>query len=144
MSANAVVLNTGNQAIVNYDTAKFILRDSRFIPVVYTNSTGAAVDLLEGQVFGRISATGKGLPLASAAVDGSQYFLGFNFKPQTVANGATVTIDLLIRGEVDKGLVVLNGADAFTTVISGRILQDWIEDRVLMIPVTELTGYDNQ
>jgi len=147
MSTNQVVLNNGTQAIVNYNTAKLFLRDTRFIKATYTNSTGVTVTITQGQLFGRISATGLVIPLLSGAVDGSQFPLGFAAKTQDVLNGESVDISLCVGGELAKELISIDGGDTLATAISGKTLGDRIMSDtlgVLLVEGLELTDFDNQ
>lgn len=147
MSENTVILNNGTQAIVNYNTAKLFLRDTRFIKATYTNSSGSTKTITAGQLFGRIAATGLVIPLVSSATDGSQYPLGFNAKTQDVLNGASVELSLCVAGELAKELVSLAVGDDFDTDIEDKTLGDRIMSDtlgVLLVAGEELTGYDNQ
>lgn len=142
-----IVLNTDQQAIVNFDTSKLFLNENKFITATYTNSTGSSVDLVPGQLFGRIAATGLLLPLESAATDGSQYPLGLNAKAVTVANGASATLTICVSGEVASELIVFDGSDDFDTDVEDKTLGDRImSDTLGLFPIasTEITGYDNQ
>lgn len=147
MSSNEVILNNGSQAIVNYSTDKLLLRDNKFIDATYTNSTGSDVDITVGQLFGRIAATGLIVPLTSAATDGSQYPLGLAMKNVTVADTESISLRLVVGGEVSKELISFDGTDDFDTDVEDKTLGDRImSDTLGLLPVagTELTGYDNQ
>jgi hypothetical protein len=148
MSFQSTPLNTGNQAIIKTDISKIFLWNNRFEAAQYTNGGGAPVTLAEGTLLGRISATGKVIPLASAAADGSQFPVGILNEEKIVAPGATIDLFMCVSGDVDSSKVVLAGADTLDTVISGRRIRDRIgSDTVgikLVAPADELTAYDNE
>ena len=147
MSSNEVILNNGSQAIINYSTDKLLLRDNKFIDATYTNSTGSDVVITVGQLFGRIAATGLIVPLTSAATDGSQYPLGLAMKNVTVPDTESISLRLVVGGEVAKELISFDGTDDFDTDVEDKTLGDRImSDTLGLLPVagTELTGTDNQ
>lgn len=147
MSSVNQVLNTGQQAITNYETSKMFVFGNRFASADYTNSGGSPVTIAEGTLLGRISATQKLLPLASAASDGSQFPVGIAKEDTIVAAGATVKITFCIEGDVDESKVILSGADTLNTVISGRSIRDRIGSDTVgirLVQSTEMTAYDNQ
>jgi hypothetical protein len=147
MSSQTVPLNTGQQAIINTDTSKIFLGGNKYETAQYTNGTGGVVNLTEGVVLGRISASGKVTPLTSAAVDGSQFVVGVLAQDISVANGATVNLTFCVEGEVAAEKLVFQGADTLETVVSGRRLRDRIAGDTVGIKLytsIELSGYDNQ
>lgn len=129
-----------------YDVSKIFLGNNRYSSFTYTNPTGAIVTLTAGQLMGRVSATQKVLPLASAAVDGSQYPIGIVNEDRDVQIGETVTIALCVAGNVAREKVICNGADTLATPISLRSIEDRIGSDTVgikLVATTELTGYDN-
>lgn len=148
MSSSDQVLNNGQQAITNYDTSKIFLWNNRYDTFEYENSTGAEVTLEAGTVMGRISTSGKVVPLDSGASDGSQFPIGVLNSKWTVADGETVNVSLCVSGDVasDK-LVFTDEYDDLDTVVSDRRLRDRIGSDTVGIKLvsgTELTGYDNE
>tara|TARA_R110001606_G_scaffold374612_3_gene532481 strand:+ start:1613 stop:2062 length:450 start_codon:yes stop_codon:yes gene_type:complete len=146
-SSNTVVSATSNQQIVNYNTEKLIIRSTRFIDAQYENLTAGDVELLCGMLVGRITATGKIVPLVSSAVDGSEIPLGVIITTETVAAGAVIDISVCVKGELDKSLVLIDAGDTLETVIDGRRLEDRILGDtlgVLLVDVEQLTDFDNQ
>lgn len=147
MSTNNVVLNNGQQAIINTNTAKIFVWNNRYISASYTNSTYDAVTIPAGTLMGRVHATGEVIPLASGASNGSQFPLGVLASDYTVDAGDTVTVSLCVEGDVVEAYVVLDGSDTMDTVISARTIRDRIGADTVGIKLvgeTELTGYDNQ
>lgn len=147
MSENNIVLNTGQQAIINYDTTKIFLWDNRYENANYTNSTYDPITLDAGTLMGRISATGAIVPLTSGASNGSQFPYGILNQTRTIAAGATVSLAVCVGGDVAKEKVIFQGSDTFATVVSGKRLDDRIAGDTLGIKLvagTQLTGFDNQ
>lgn len=95
---------------------KWFVKDSyNFDQVTLTNGGGTDEQLIVGTVLGKVTATGKLVPLAHGAVDGSQNFAGFLAGNVTVPAGADLAAMALVRGpaEVDStGIVWPAGADA--------------------------------
>lgn len=147
MSSNNVALNTGNQAIINYDVSKIFIWDNRYEKANYTNSTYDPISLVPGTLMGRISATQEIVPLESGASDGSQYPVGILQSEITVDEGDTVSLTICVAGDVVESKVILEGSDTMNTVISGRSIRDRIGGDTVgikLVPSTELTADDNQ
>jgi hypothetical protein len=121
-----VVKNLPNHVQVTTDSSNTFLFDYETDTAQYTNGGGAPVTLTEGTLLGIINASGKVTPLTSAAVDGSQFPAGILLNTITVAAGATVTVTYAIGGDVDVSKIIFQGADALTTVVSGRRLRERI------------------
>lgn len=146
MSSNHIDLNTGQMAIIQTDTRKVFLWENRWASGTYTNSTGSDVTLYAGTLLGRISATQKLVPLASGASDGSQYPVGICGNDITVANGSSTTLTYCTYGDVAEEMVILDGSDTLSTVISGRSIRDRIGADTVgirLVAATEMTNYDN-
>jgi len=147
MSSVDQVLNNGQQAITNYNTAKIFIFANRYLTGTYTNSTYVTVTLLAGTVVGRVSATGAIVPLTSAASDGSQYPIGILANDHVVAAGVSTTVSYCVEGDVAEEKVLLQGSDTLNTVISSRRLRDRIAADtagIILKTTTEMTDYDNQ
>jgi hypothetical protein len=147
MSKQEVILNNGQQMIVNTDLAKIFVWDNRFESANYTNSTYDPVTLPAGTLMGKISATQEIVPLTSAASDGSQFPVGVLNQTSVIAAGATVALAYCVSGDVVESGVILQGADTMATVISGRSIRDRIGADtvgVKLVGSTEMTGFDNQ
>jgi hypothetical protein len=147
MSKQEVILNNGQQMIVNTDLAKIFVWDNRFESANYTNSTYDPVTLPAGTLMGKISATQEIVPLTSAASDGSQFPVGVLNQTSVIAAGATVALAYCVSGDVVESGVILQGADTMATVISGRSIRDRIGADtvgVKLVGSIEMTGFDNQ
>lgn len=138
--------------IVNRDTSKIFLFDNKYIKGTFKNTTGAILDLVGGELIGRIADGGANnglLVLCDAtAVDGSQFPLGIMRNAyDDLANNATVTSTICVSGDVNKNALILKAG----TTLASRVSLRTIEDRVLtdtagiyLIESTELTKFDNQ
>lgn len=147
MSLQTVVLNNGNQAIINTDTSKVFVWGKETQKETYTNSTGSEVTLTAGTLMGRISGTGLIVPLTSAAVDGSQYPIGIIIEDVVVPDTESRTVDLGVAGHVVRDKVVYQGADVETTVVDGKQLRDRIMSDtkgILLVESGEQSATDNQ
>lgn len=147
MSEVTVVLNNGQQAIVNYDTRKIFVRENRYASAQITN--GGLVDLVitPGMVLGRIGATQKVAILKSAAVDGSQFPVGVAAQDITLAPAASTELAFCIGGDVVEDKLIFDGSDDLDTLVSLRSLRDRLAGDTLgikVVPSTEMTAYDNQ
>jgi len=145
MSAT-VTVNTDNQLNINRDTAKVFLDANRYENEVYENTTGGDVTITKGQLMGRISASGKLLPLKSAAADGSQYPVGIATKTETVADTVEINMSICVAGDVAEEQLVFDGADTLSTVVDGKQLRDRIASDTVgikLVETTDLTNFDN-
>lgn len=138
-----------NQRTTNYDTAKIFIWNNRYESGTYTNPsiTGDEVTLAKGTLMGRVSATQKLLPLASGASDGSQFPVGILADDYTVDYLESATVFICTEGDVAEELVILNGSDTLSTVISGRSIRDRIGADTVGINLVAgqaQDGYDNQ
>jgi hypothetical protein len=144
MSTQSTVLNTGQQAIINTDTSKVFLWNRRSQKESMTNSTYDPITYPIGTVMGRITSTGKIVPLTSGASNGSQYPVGILEETYVIEDGTTVDVFICDDGDVDDNKIVLQGSDTLATVVAGRTLRDWIKAQgIKLIPTTEMTDYDN-
>ncbi len=147
MSTATNVNQTDSQLHVDYDVAKIFLGCNRYDASEYTNGTGSEVTLKAGTLLGRISASGKLLPLASGATDDSSIPVGVLSHTVTVANKATVNLTFCVEGDVAEEKVIFQGSDDYDTVVSGRTLRDRIGADTVginLVATTENTTFDNQ
>lgn len=146
MSTVTNVLQTGNQLTSNFDLSKFLLGFNSFAqPAPSVTASGADVVLLQGEVMGRIHATGLIIPLAIAAVDGSQIPVGVVIADQTILDGDTDSVNLVNKGRVAESKINFAGAETLDSVVDERRLRDWLNDIGLKLMAgEELTGTDNQ
>lgn len=148
MSTQTVILNNGQQAILDTDTSKIFLWDNRFETGNRTNSTYVDENLVAGTVMGRVSATQKLVPLQSDAADGSQTPVGILNKDWVILAGVTQAVSICVAGDVaEEKLIFTKAGDDLDTVISGRSLRDRIGGDtvgVKLVSSTENTGVDNR
>lgn len=146
MSQNNIVLNTGQQAIINTDLSKIFVGNNRTETADYTNDSYDDVTLLAGTLMGRIAATNEIVPLTSGAIDGSQFPVGVLNQTRVVLSGETVNVAYCVSGDVVESKVILQGSDTMNTVISGRTIKDRIGADTVGIKLVgsrELTDFDN-
>jgi len=162
MSDITVVNQTNNQAHFDYSTAKVFVGNNRVNKGLFDEPNGSGEFTLPlGQVVGRIAATGKYKICVSTATDGSQIPVGIVYDSVTMAQSATgETIHVAIKGDVVEDKILFSGAETLATVVtitddnavSGgdtttntRIMRDLIQSLgFVIVPSTDLTGYDNQ
>jgi hypothetical protein len=148
MSEITNIEQTRNQLITNYDVSKFLLGYNSF-GHGDIEADGADISLLQGMVMGRISATGKIVPLVPTATDGSQLPVGLCIVDQTITDGTTVNLSLVNKGRVAEGKINFSAAGDLDTAVgpanNQKILRDCLEDLGLILEeAEELTGFDNQ
>lgn len=146
MSGTTTTLNTNSQLNIDRETSIIFLWDNRYDSETYENTTGGELTLPAGTVMGRIAASGKLLPLKSAAIDGSQYPVGILTEAHTVADTVEVTVSICVSGDVAQEKLVFDGSDTTATIIDGRQLGDRIGSDTVginLVPSTDLTAYDN-
>jgi len=145
MSEVINVLQTTNQLITNYDVSKFILGFNSFING-NLEASGSDVDLKQGLVLGRVSASGLLVPMDATATDGSQYPVGICIIDQTVLDGDTEKIQLVNKGRIAEGKINFSvTGQSLDTVVGGRMIKDWLNDLGLILEdAVELTNFDNQ
>lgn len=146
MSQNTIVLNTGQQAIINTDLSKIFVGNNRTETANFTNDTYDDITLQAGTLMGRIAATNEITPLTSGASDGSQFPVGVLNQTRVVEAGDTVNVAICVSGDVVESKVILQGSDTMNTVISGRTIKDRIGADTVGIKLVgsnELTDFDN-
>lgn len=147
MSENNQVLNTGQQAITNYDVSKIFLWNNRFENGEYTNSTYDDVTIRAGRLMGRVATSGKLVQHNSANSDGSQFPVGVLNQDWVIEAGETKTVSICVAGDVAEEKVILYGSDTMSTPISGKQIRDRIAGDTVgikLVSTIEMTGYDNQ
>lgn len=138
-------VNTNNQSTWLYDRTKVFLGCNTFEEHAY-KAPAAEVTLTNGQVMGRVSATGALLELKSGAADGSEIPFGILVGDHTIAIGETPNLSVCVSGNVSLNDIVFDGADTVATVVDGRRLDDRIAGDTLgvkLISGTENTIDDN-
>lgn len=140
--------------VTQFDYSKIFIWNGRFRQVTYTNPSGSQTVLPKGTLMGRVFATNKVLPNVSTATDGSQFPLGVLANDYTVAGSATVTLNVMVAGDVAREAIILGGADTFATIIklndsaSATTNMGTIEDilwrnGILTVATSENTTPDN-
>lgn len=141
-----VVSNNGRQAIILNSNEQVFLWNRRSAKGLMDNAAGIAVEYQEGLVLGRIGTTGKLVPCASGASDGSQYPCGVLIGGVTL--GASTTSNnvwMCDDGDVaEEKLYFLSPSDTLNTAVSSVQMRDLLKRvGIKCIAATELTGYDN-
>lgn len=147
MSNGTVVENTGNQAIIRYNTEKVFVRNPRTEVGSYTNDGYTDETLAAGTLMGRVAADQSLVKLTSGASDGSQFPVGLVFEETVVAAGDTVNLTIGVAGDVDETTITFQGADTLDTLVSSRSLRDRIGSDTVGIKLVggvEMTAYDNE
>lgn len=136
-----------NQLFINTDTSKIFIWNNRTEKFQFNNPAYADVTHPAGTLMGRVSATGRIVPLTAAATDGSQFPIGILYQTTTIGTGETVDLTLCVSGDVVAEKVVLQAGTTLNSVIDGRRLFDRIGADTVGIKMvqgsTELTTYDN-
>lgn len=147
MSSNTVTYNNGQQLQINTNLAKLFPRGAENQrSYSYTNSGYTEAALPAGTVMGVIAATGKIIPMTSGASDGSQIPRGILARDYVVPAGVVQNLSILVEGQVRQDMIILQGSDTLSTVVSGaRIFERIGSDTVgiLIIAATNATNYDN-
>jgi len=147
MSTATEVSKTNNYLHTDYDVSKIFVFGNRYEKNTLTNASGGVKSFLPGTLLGRITASGKLVPLASAAVDGSEIPVGI-LKTSVVdlADATDSEVNVCIAGDVVEAKIIFDGADTVDTVVDGRPLKDRIAADTMGIKLVdsfELTGTDN-
>ena len=147
MSNATEISKTGNFLHTDYDVSKIFVFSNRYESATLTNASGGVKTFLPGTLMGRITASLKLVPVASAAVDGSQFPVGV-LKTQVtdLADATDATVNVCISGDVVESKVILDGADTMDTIIVARPIRDRIASDTMGIKLVdsfELTGVDN-
>jgi hypothetical protein len=137
---------SGGILTTKYDNAKLLMGNNSFEGGEVVNSDYEDLVIPGGTLMGRISATGKLVPLTSGASDGSQFPVGVSVASETIEFGDTKTVQVCVSGRINENELKLQGSDTLSTVISGRQLRDRIGgDTVglILVSVDELGKFDN-
>jgi len=147
MSKATEISKTSNTLHTDYDVSKIFVFSNRYEGGTLLNASGGVKTFEPGTLMGRVTASGKLVPVASAAVDGSQFPVGI-LKTSVVdlADTGEKTVNICIAGDVVESKVVLDGADTMDTIIDARPIKDRIAADTMGIKLVdsfELTGVDN-
>jgi hypothetical protein len=146
MSSNNVVFNNGQQLQVQTSLAKLFPFDKKLKQYAYTNSTYDPIDLPAGTVMGVIAATGYVVPMTSGATDGSQFPMGILAEDYTIDEGQSINMAVMVQGQVRQDMLILQGSDTLSTVVSSRRIFERIGSDscgILIISATNCTAFDN-
>lgn len=147
MSTANEISKTSNYLHTDYDVSKIFVFGNRFEKATLTNASGAVKSFLPGTLMGRITASGKIVPLASASVDGSEIPVGILKTSVTdLADATDSEVNICIAGDVVSAKIIFDGADTVDTVVDGRPLKDRIAADTMGIKLVdsfELTETDN-
>ena len=147
MSSVNIVTETNNQLHADYDVSKIFVNNNRYESGTFLNASGGTLSYAPGTVLGRIAASNKLVPMASAAVDGSQYPVGILKSTITdLADAGEEVVNFCMSGDVVKEKLVLDGGDTLQTVVALKTIEDRIGADtvgVILVDTDELTGYDN-
>lgn len=141
------ISKTSNTLHTDYDVSKIFVFSNRYESETLLNASGGVKSFVPGTLLGRVTASGKLVPVASAAVDGSQIPVGIlKTSVEDLADAGEKKVNICISGDVVESKVVLDGADTMDTVIDGRPIKDRIAADTMGIKLVdsfELTGVDN-
>ncbi len=146
MSNQRIVSNNGRQATILNTNDQVFLWNRRSQKGLIDNAAGIVVEYQEGLVLGRIASTGKLVPCASGASDGSQFPVGILIGGVALAASTTSNVVYFCDdGDVaEEKLYFLNPSTTLNTVVSDRTMRDHLKLMgVKCIAATDLTGYDN-
>lgn len=149
MSSVTQALNSGQQAITNYDLSKIFIGHNRYQEKESVNNSGYdPITILQGTVMGRLAFDGSLVPWSSTALDGSQYPVGILAKGLEVDASDSANVTICDMGDVVEGKVVcywVANGQSLDSLVSGRRLRDHLAAQgIKLVPVTEMTAYDNQ
>lgn len=138
---------TRNQATFDRNLDNIFVWENEYLDgQTFLNNTGGELTLIGGEVIGRVSANGKLVIMASAAVDGSAVPVGINKTCAVIADAAEITSSICVKGNVDQDLLIFDGSDDLDTVVSGAQYRDLIASNtvgIVLKPFEELTKLDN-
>jgi len=147
MSTATEITKTNNFLHTDYDVSKIFVFSNRYEKATLLNASGGVASFLPGTLMGRIAASGKIVPLESAAVDGSQYPVGVLKTMVTdLAIAGEIEVNVCIAGDVVENKIILDGSDTLETIIELKRIKDRIKSDTMGIQLVgsaELTGTDN-
>lgn len=139
-----------NMLVNQYSTENLFLGEKFIEYVTLTNGSGSTMTLVPGRLMGQVLADGKWLPQVSSATDGSELPRAVCADSYSIANGATATIAICRKGEINENKVTFGGSDTWATAVrtvstgGGTVRSLLIANSGLMlVGTTELSGQDN-
>lgn len=144
-----IVLNTGDQAIINTRSTQIFLFNNVSAEGDIGNSTYDPITYPIGTVLGRQSSNGRLKPFVASASDGSQYPIGILRDDYTVVDGDVRAVYYCNGGDVAAELLVFQGSDTLESTVAnagGRRVKDLLQSEgVRVIYATNVSGdFDNQ
>ena len=135
----------------NYQYQNLILKGGILETGTFYNNTGSAVVLTPGVLLGRNTSTGNLQVMASGSNDGSLFPRGVvSDTYPSVANGASITVNYWVKGEINQNVLQFNGTDTLNTIVGaegsqGSTYADLINalTQLVLFPSIELSNYDN-
>lgn len=148
MSTGTIKTQTDNLLHVEYDVAKTFVFDNRYKSgQTLLNASGGVLTFPVGTLLGRISASLKLVPVASAASDGSEKPFGILATEATdLADAGEKTVNVCVFGDVVESKVALDGSDTMNTLIGGVTIRDLIASEtqgINLVADTAMTQSDN-
>ncbi len=150
MSNVRQVLNSGQQAITNYDVSKIFIWNNRYVNETIVNSQYNPWVLDAGTVMGRITGTNTIVPCSDDATDGSQNPIGILAADIVINSGASATVPLCTAGDVAQSQIILLAPLTleYPVIVGGVSIR--MKDRIRantginIVGGTENTYLDNQ
>lgn len=130
-----------NMTVTNVDLGNVILQDAKFRDE--TLSFAAAGTVKEGTILGRVTASGKLVPFATGAADGSEVPKAILTYDVTAAAAGDVAIRAGLAGGFRKERLVID-ADGDDSNITDAILDQLRDYGLVPVNVAELGILDNQ
>jgi hypothetical protein len=147
MSTGTIKTQTDNQLHVEYNISKIFVFNNRYEQETLLNGSGGIKTFLPGTLLGRVSASLKLVPVASAAVDGSEIPVGILASEVTdLAIAGEKSVQVCIFGDVVESKLILDGSDTVDTLIDGRPIKDRIAadtKGIQLVDGFEMTKSDN-
>lgn len=138
---------SGGMRVTNYSNEKLLLFGCDFTSATYTSEDAYDETLAIGTVMGRIAATGKVVPIDSAASDGSQFPVGVLTATYEVASGSDVEVRMVVSGEINGNMLVFPNGEDLDTIVSSKQMRDRLASDTVGLILSfpdELSELDNQ
>lgn len=126
--------NDSFQTVV-HEVRQFLLGGNRTEKHNFTAS--GDTDLVEGQILAFDTATGKLIPFVPAGTGDETIPYGLAIKTQTILDGATALLYVVVAGDVDETIAIAANTAANVNLMRGAHFG------VRFVAVKELNGLDN-
>ena len=150
MSSQSTPVSQGNQRFTNTDTRKVVKWNNRYQDqeVILNNSSYAPWVFPAGTVMGRITSTGRVVPMYAPGADGSQFPVGVLLNDMSVEAGATVKAAICVQGDVNEYALSMfysgDTLDSTVTNANSRKVRDLLQAQGLYLQKpSEMTFTDN-